>query len=62
MRRFYDYRCPECGSETSVYIDLDKDDTPRCQKCGSLMKKLLSAVPVQYKCGGFYCTSYPKDK
>lgn len=57
----YDYKCPECGNEEEIFLTMNKEAKIYCSKCNSEMKKLINAVPIHYKCSGFYTTDY-KDK
>lgn len=56
----YDYRCPKCGVfelEQSIH---EKPHT-QCPKCGSDVKRLISASGVVFKGSGFYVNDYKKD-
>jgi len=58
----YDYRCPKCGNETEIFLTYNKEAKIICDKCGTQMTKLLNAVPIHFKCSGFYTTDYKNKK
>jgi putative FmdB family regulatory protein len=56
----YDYRCPKCGVFELEQSIKDKPHT-KCPKCGSDVKRLISASGVVFKGSGFYVTDHKKD-
>lgn len=51
----YDFRCTQC---THVFEKRARysDDPPPCPECGGAAQRMISAVAVHYKGGGFYAT------
>lgn len=50
----YDYKCDEHGT---IELNLPLNhETPKCETCGADMKRVFTAVPVQFKASGFYST------
>ena len=54
----YTYRCPKCGKEEDIFLTFNTEAKIVCKECGEPMKKLLNAVPIHFKCSGFYTTDY----
>jgi len=57
----YDYQCPDCDHAEEILHGMDDKSDHECSKCGTTLKRKISAVPVHYKGSGFYCTDYPKS-
>jgi len=51
----YDYECNDCDYDIELSHPIDAE-TPVCKFCGQELRKIFSAVPVQFKGGGFYST------
>lgn len=41
---FYDYECPKCGSNFDRMLPISRYDEPQTCDCGSVAKKVISAV------------------
>ena len=54
----YEYQCPQCGEREEIIQRVSDPPQPRCPKCGTEMKKLISAPAIQFKGSGFYKTDY----
>ena len=55
----YEYRCTQCRALEEVLQGFSDPSTPACPKCGSEMKRQISAPAIQFKGSGFYKTDYP---
>ena len=59
----YEYQCKECGHEVEVIQPAGGGGKPRCDECGGVMKRLISATSFILKGEGWYVTDYPsKDR
>jgi len=56
----YEYQCQECGKQIEV-IQKHDEKPPKCARCGTEMKKLMSDTSFILKGTGWYKTDY-KDK
>ncbi|MCI1935393.1 MAG: zinc ribbon domain-containing protein [Bifidobacteriaceae bacterium] len=53
----YHYRCKNCGYDFTLMQSFDDDAITVCPKCGeSQIRKVFSAVPIEFKGHGFYHT------
>ena len=53
----YHYRCKNCGCDFTEQQSFNDDPITRCPKCSQeKVSKEYSAVPIEYKCHGFYRT------
>jgi putative FmdB family regulatory protein len=59
----YEYRCRTCGHQFELIQKFTDPPMDRCERCGGVVEKLLSAPGLQFKGSGFYITDYArKDK
>jgi len=58
----YEYKCLACGSSFEVLQKVNEPRLKKCPKCGSLLKKVLSAPAIQFKGSGWYITDYAQNK
>lgn len=49
----YVYQCPVCSALDERLQTVDALLTPRCEKCGCWMLRVISAPAVQYKGSGW---------
>lgn len=56
----YEYECVENGHLTEVIQRLSEGPLESCPKCGSAVRKLLSAPAFQFKGQGWYVTDYAR--
>jgi putative FmdB family regulatory protein len=56
----YDYRCPKCGV-FELEQSIKEKPLTKCPKCGSDVKRLISASGVVFKGSGFHVNDYKKD-
>lgn len=54
----YEYECTKCGERAEIIQRMSDPPHALCPKCGSDMKKLMSAPAIQFKGSGFYKTDY----
>jgi putative FmdB family regulatory protein len=53
----YHYRCKNCGYDFSQYQSFDDDPITVCPQCHQeQVRKVFSAVPIEFKGHGFYRT------
>ena len=57
----YEYQCTACGREFEVRQRISEPPLTRCEKCGGVVKRLLSSAPFILKGGGWYVTDYPSE-
>lgn len=51
----YDFECVTCKKTVELSVSIkDIDNKMACSCCGEEIRRKFSAVPVIYKCGGFY--------
>ena len=55
MPRF-DFECTKCKKTFEEVIPFGSKDFPKCQKCNSKTKKLISPPAIHFKGSGFYVT------
>ena len=56
----YEYLCTKCCARFEVVQKSSEARLRRCEKCGSPLKKLVSAPAIQFKGNGWYITDYAK--
>ena len=56
----YKYKCKSCGHEFEEFRMVSNTDIPKCEKCGSEVKKIFGRVGVKFKGSGFYENDYKK--
>lgn len=54
----YEYQCGQCGERVEIIQKISDPPYTHCPKCGSEMKKLVSAPAIQFKGSGWYKTDY----
>lgn len=54
----YEYQCPQCHERVELLRSFSDATATDCPKCGTGMKKLMSAPAIQFKGSGFYKTDY----
>ena len=53
----YHYRCKSCGYDFTQQQSFDDDPVTVCPHCGlEQVRKVYSAVPIEFKGHGFYRT------
>lgn len=52
----YEYKCTKCGHVSEVIAGFSANGTRKCEKCGALAKRLISASQVVFHGNGFYVT------
>ena len=57
----YEYQCTGCGREFEVRQRISEPALTRCEKCGDVVKRLLSSAPFILKGAGWYVTDYPSE-
>src|SRR5438874_11124210 len=57
----YEYQCTACGREFEVRQRISENPLTRCEACGGVLKRLLSAAPFILKGEGWYVTDYPSE-
>ena len=57
----YDYRCDRCERTFEVRQRISEAPLTTCERCGSPIRRLLSAAPFILKGGGWYVTDYPSE-
>jgi putative FmdB family regulatory protein len=56
----YEYQCAKCRARVEVVQKSTDARLKKCEKCGGLLKKLVSAPAIQFKGNGWYVTDYAK--
>src|SRR4051812_44748438 len=56
----YEYQCDACGHRFERIQKFSDPPADVCPKCGSAIRKLISAPAFQLKGTGWYATDYPK--
>jgi putative FmdB family regulatory protein len=54
----YEYECVACHERVEIIQKHSDPPHSVCPKCGSDMRKLISAPAIQFKGSGFYKTDY----
>jgi putative FmdB family regulatory protein len=57
----YEYQCTSCGREFEARQRISEPPLTRCEQCGGMVKRLLSAAPFILKGEGWYVTDYPSE-
>ena len=59
----YDYICKECQTlKKDILVSSFDALSPRCERCGKLMKKLIGTPSFVFKGNGFHATDYKEKK
>jgi len=58
----YEYQCQSCKRIIEKIQKFSDPPLTKCEKCGGLLKKILSAPALVFKGSGFYITDYAKKK
>ncbi len=58
----YDYRCESCRTEFELMQSFSEAGNGTCPACSGKGQRVYHAVPVIYKCSGFYTTDYGRPK
>ena len=61
----YDYRCKECGHESTIFQKISEDLLTQCSECqkDSLQRLITGAnATLRFEGSGYYITDYAKDK
>jgi len=58
----YEYQCESCERIIEKIQKFSDPPLTKCEKCGGLLKKILSAPALVFKGSGFYITDYAKKK
>ncbi len=54
----YEYKCDSCGLSMEVMQSFSDPPPSACERCGSPVRKLLSAPAFQFKGTGWYVSDY----
>jgi putative FmdB family regulatory protein len=57
----YEYQCNACGRIFEIRQRISEPALTRCETCGGVVKRLLSAAPFILKGEGWYVTDYPSE-
>ena len=52
----YSYKCTECGHAFEIHQAFSDNALTSCPECGGKLRKVFSAVGIQFKGEGFYHT------
>lgn len=53
----YDYKCENCDTITEVFHSITAEPDLKCEKCGSPLKRMISAgAGLIFKGSGYYVT------
>lgn len=56
----YEYQCEACGHRFEVIQKYSDAPIETCEKCGGVVRKLLSSPAIQFKGSGWYITDYAR--
>ena len=56
----YEYQCDACGHRFEVIQKFSDAPLETCEKCGGVVRKLLSSPAIQFKGSGWYITDYAR--
>ncbi len=56
----YEYVCSQCGSHLEAVQKVSDPPLYKCQVCGGVLKKIISAPAIQFKGNGWYITDYAR--
>lgn len=54
----YEYACDSCGNQFEVKQKFSDPPVTECEKCGELVRKLISVPGIVFKGTGWYVTDY----
>ena len=54
----YEYACKDCGEHLEVVQSIKDDPLTECPACGGSLRKLFSAIGIQFNGPGFYRTDH----
>ncbi len=54
----YEYACDSCGNQFEVKQKFSDPPVTECDKCGELVRKLISVPGIVFKGTGWYVTDY----
>jgi putative FmdB family regulatory protein len=57
----YEYQCDACGRIFEIRQRISEPALTRCDTCGGVVRRLLSAAPFILKGEGWYVTDYPSE-
>ncbi len=57
----YEYQCNACSRIFEIRQRISEPALTRCETCGGVVKRLLSAAPFILKGEGWYVTDYPSE-
>ncbi len=58
----YEYKCTKCGSIIEVIQKVNEKPLTTCNKCGAVLRKLISKAAIQFKGNGWYVTDYAQKE
>ena len=59
----YEYVCQKCGNSFERMESINNEEIiKKCEKCGGEAHRIISNSSFQLKGGGWYSSSYSKDK
>ncbi len=56
----YEYQCDACAHRFEVIQKYSDPPIDTCDKCGGVVRKLLSSPAIQFKGSGWYITDYAR--
>jgi putative FmdB family regulatory protein len=56
----YEYQCDACAHRFEVIQKFSDPPLETCEKCGGVVRKLLSSPAIQFKGSGWYITDYAR--
>jgi len=54
----YEYLCEGCASKFEVKQSIKDDPIAVCERCGGMVKRLISSPAIMFKGSGWYVTDY----
>ena len=57
----YEYQCDACSRIFEIRQRISEPALTRCETCGGVVRRLLSAAPFILKGEGWYVTDYPSE-
>lgn len=58
----YEYRCESCGTMKELILKPGEEARPRCARCRTLMRRVISQTAFILKGSGWYVTDYPSQE
>lgn len=58
----YEYFCKECDKVYEILVFNGKDEPEKCEKCGSLLEKIISKANFKLNGSGWYKDGYSSKK